>query len=433
MRGKIKLFMLITGLVLLIFDLVTDIVVAAQYGLKGEYWWFGLTLIFAVVPLFIINFSGSGHTVYCLCSIFVCSSMFVLYVQELKYRKQTNRVNFPCRDNYDKDCNCPPCIQYRVAIKETNKSAYIFARVRYVETLGESIPQWCLQIYIMLRQSDFPWLTVLSAVISLLSFAWSIIALEKARVNKNMQYFTLPAFVVFFTYQLFSLSSRLFAIVAFAYVFKEHVFTALAVHLLMVLVVLWLMDDGLVALARDECNCHDVVWSPLFYIRSSFPFFLHVVPDMLTKESSSPGTLYYALHSLISVENVLLAILAVTIPTPDAKHMSVLRPNVLSLVIIGVVLGTIFLIVYNKFFFFTPPEESHEPDEEEPHEPDEEEPHEPNEEEPHEPNEEEPHEPNEEEPHEPNEEEPHEPDEEEPHEPNEEEPHEPNEEEPHDS
>jgi hypothetical protein len=63
------------------------------------------------------------------------------------------------------------------------------------------------------------------------------------------------------------------------------------------------------------------------------------------------------------VENVLFAILAVTIPTPDVKHMSVLTPIVLPLIIIGVVLGTIFHMVYNKLF--TPTDEPHEPDEEE--------------------------------------------------------------------
>jgi hypothetical protein len=196
----------------------------------------------------------------------------------------------------------------------------------------------------MLRQWDFPWLTVLSAVISLLSLAWSITALEKARINKNSHNFTLPATVVFFTSQLFSLSSRLFAIVAFGYVFKKHVFTALAVHLLMVYVVSWLKDDNP---AESKCG---LVGLFFLHIVFSIPFLLHV-PDKLTKEFPSPRTVHIVLYSLISVENVVFAILAVTIPTPDVKHTEtncVLRPIVLPLVIIGVVLGTIFLIVYNK-------------------------------------------------------------------------------------
>jgi hypothetical protein len=145
-----------------------------------------------------------------------------------------------------------------------------------------------------------------------------------------------------------------------------------------------------------------------------FTIYAPTYPTGKTLFRLSASTVHFVLCSLLSVENVLLAILAVTIPIPGVKHMSVLRPIVLSLVIIGVVLGTIFQIVYNKVFF-TPTEESHESDEEEQHESDEEESHEPDEEEPHEPDEEEPREPDEEEPREPDEEEPHEPDEEEPH------------------
>ncbi|CAB3996264.1 XK-related 9 [Paramuricea clavata] len=155
--------MLITGLVLFIFDLVTDIVVAAQYGLKGEYWWFGLTLLFIIVPLFIVNLMATYQTIkhrFCRklsCRLwFVCSSIFVRYGQEFKYWKQPHWNNPPCGDNY-KECNCPDCEQYRVVMKESNRSGYNLAWVRYVETLTESAPQWCLQIYIMLRQWDFPW------------------------------------------------------------------------------------------------------------------------------------------------------------------------------------------------------------------------------------------------------------------------------------
>jgi hypothetical protein len=276
----------------------------------------------------------------------------------------------------------------------------------------------------MLRQWDFPWLTVLSTVISLLSLAWSITAVEKARANKNNHNFTLPATVVLFASQLFSLLSRLFAIAVFAYVFKEHVFTALAVHLLIVHVVIWLIAEDC-----DVCKCDAVyiyIGQFFAYIILSFPFLVNA-SDVVLRGDSRLSTI----HVLLSVENVLLAILAVTIPIPDVKHMSVLRPIVLSLVIISVVLGTSFHIVYNKFF--KPTEESHKSGEEEPDESDEEQPHKSDEEEPHKTDKEEPHKSDEEEPDESDEEEPHKSNEEEPHKSDEEEPHKSNEDEPHKS
>ena len=101
----------------------------------------------------------------------------------------------------------------------------------------------------------------------------------------------------------------------------------------------------------------DAVGNFFLYIILSFLSLVNA-SDVVLRDDSSLSTI----HVLLSVENVLLAILAVTIPIPDVKHMSVLRPIVLSLVKISVVLSTIFHIVYNKFF--KPTEEPHESDEE---------------------------------------------------------------------
>jgi hypothetical protein len=55
MEGKKELFMLIVSLTLFISDVGTDIFVAIQYKRKEEYYWFGLTLFFVVVPYIIVN------------------------------------------------------------------------------------------------------------------------------------------------------------------------------------------------------------------------------------------------------------------------------------------------------------------------------------------------------------------------------------------
>ena len=345
MKGKKELFLLIVGFLLLIFDVITDILVAVHYGLKGEYSWFGLTLLFIILPLFIVSLITTNQTEDGFCEnascCLLCSAIFVRYVQEFAHWKRTYR-NIPSCGGNCENLDCEECQKYQSAMKESKKSAYNFAWIRYVETLTESTPQWCLQMYVMLRHWDFPWYTLLSVVFSLLSLSWSATILEKARINKQGKNFKLPATVVFFTCQLFSLLSRLFVIVAFAYVFEEHVFTALVIHWLAAHLISWS-----IGLRRDECKC-DVIALFFLYIVFCYPFLFHVT-DMLTKTFSKQRTIIFLLYFLIAVENVLLAILAVAIPKYQATHVTELKTIILPLVVISLVLASILLVLYNKY------------------------------------------------------------------------------------
>lgn len=69
-----------------------------------------------------------------------------------------------------------------------------------------------------------PVIHVLSAVIALLSLAWSYTALEKARANRNYQNFKLKSTISYFISQLAVLVSRLISIVTFAQTMKSGVF-----------------------------------------------------------------------------------------------------------------------------------------------------------------------------------------------------------------
>ena len=109
--------------------------------------------------------------------------------------------------------------RYIQAVSSENPRTYLLAILRYLDTITESAPQWCLQVYIMLRQWSFPSYTVVSAVFSLLSLAWSITTLEKERLAKEGRRWKLIHGYVLFNWQLSTLISRLFAIALFAYVF----------------------------------------------------------------------------------------------------------------------------------------------------------------------------------------------------------------------
>ena len=99
------------------------------------------------------------------------------YAEEFKQWNSAYCKNLPCSRK-----NCGDIVTVTVKIasrimsrskRKLAKSAYKLAWLRHIETVTESIPQWCLQVYIMLRQWYFPWYTLVSIVVSLLSSAWN--------------------------------------------------------------------------------------------------------------------------------------------------------------------------------------------------------------------------------------------------------------------
>ena len=357
MRGKREFIFLMTSLALFVFDVVTDIAVADQYWSEGENVWFGLTVTFIILPLIIISAVANYQTQGCRdcrenwCSIFICWPIFICwsiferYVTEFTQWKKTYWDNSPCGDNYN-ECNCPDCEQYRVAKRESNESAYEFAWIRFIETLTESTPQWCIQVYIMFRRWDFPSLAVLSTVVSLFSLAWSITTLEKARVTNEGHNFTPKAAGLYFLFQLVALVSRLFAIAAFAYAFKNAVFLALFGCWLCGSVLLTCLTSGylMFTICCGDTRCCDPSLKTMCgKLLLSLPLTFYVSEAVLQSlgfESIWIQGLFFGAKSL---ENFFLVYMVVF--QADAKHMSVLGPIAWSLVTVGLLFGTISLAV----------------------------------------------------------------------------------------
>jgi hypothetical protein len=107
---------------------------------------------------------------------------------------------------------------------------FIIAKLQYMETIGESARQWCIQTYIMLKLWEFPWYTVLSVLISLVSLAWSITTLEREKAKNENQEFGFLNTVLFLMWQLSTLVSRLFAIVICGYTFTIYLCFWFLVH-----------------------------------------------------------------------------------------------------------------------------------------------------------------------------------------------------------
>lgn len=167
--------------------MLSDIYVAVQYWRNRQFVWFWLTFVFIVYPLLLVNYiSFLYHRNACTCIFGLLQfSMIPRYIYAI------------FSDSHD----------------------FIIAKLQYMETIGESAPQWCIQTYIMLRLWEFPWYTVLSVLISLVSLAWSITTLEREKAKNENQEFGFLNTVLFLMWQLSTLVSRLFAIIICGYTF----------------------------------------------------------------------------------------------------------------------------------------------------------------------------------------------------------------------
>ena len=345
-RGILHLINLIVGFGLYVCDVVFDIYVAVQYARKGEWWWFAFTLAFVMLPLITTNFVHSNIIEGSDILTGIPVSMFIVlinYVRDFHVWKK----------NYW-DNESEHCTEHRERLAKSR-----LAYVRYLETMSESAPQWCLQNYVMLRQWYFPWYTVLSTVFSFLSLAWSIVSLEKAEKISNWfdensgrtSYPTKPINTMFFVWQLCSLLSRLSALVFFAYVFRYHVFVFFGLHILLLTIAMHITSQYC-----DFIRFHsgERLFSRLLaYVGTLYCLTFHVsgsAINIFKYGFKHRGLVLFSYQIVLCLENILLVSLAVWNPPAGTTHNKHLEIIVLCFVFVGLVLSIIFMTLYYECF-----------------------------------------------------------------------------------
>ena len=308
MGKNLKRFFLSVGLVLYIGS---DIYVAVQHWKNDEPWWFGLTVGFICVPSIIVNFAAIIQTM----NIWTCTTAFA-------------QLSIVAR--------------YLEAIVEPDAKSgafsrtYLLAILRYIETITESAPQLCLQVYIMLRQQSFPLYTLISSVISMLSLTWSVITLENERRKEEGRDFTCIETFFFLIWQLFTFMFRLPAIALFAYAFRYYVIILLAAHWLIVAVTIFL---------TEICATGDVGKSFLLSILAAFPFLFHSTVSPLPIERDKLVTALG--YSLLWVASTIMLILSNVYSTYPQEGSIVRVWNIYAYVIYGTFF-IVFMIVYDR-------------------------------------------------------------------------------------
>lgn len=316
-----KRLVAIVGLSLYLFDFASDIYVAYKYWENGDPWWFGMTIVFIGLPSIIVNITS----VVQLMNLWSCLACILQLSLVIRYIEKIY----------------------------VDRNPYAFAKLRYVETILESAPQWCLQTYVMLRQWSFPWYTVLSIVLSFLSLTWSITELEIARYT-TCGGLKLKEKVSFLVWQFFTLMSRLSAIVFFAYVFRYYVFLVVPVHWFPLVITIVIVQRKKI-FTEANSTAKAVVASFLV----SFPSFFHSPASFAPKEIRKANMILG--YIFIVSGNIVMVVLCLTEGIPKASptenlepvpetvpHMDVLKPIAISFLAVGSLMSSIFIVIYYK-------------------------------------------------------------------------------------
>ncbi len=231
------------------------------------------------------------------------------------------------------------CCSLHRSIYITEYPCLLLAKLRYVETITESAPQLCLQVYIMLRQWDFPTYTVVSSVLSLLSLAWSITTLEKEKKIKEGDY-KLSAAFVFLIWQLSTLVSRLSAIVFFCLRVSILRVIFLAAHWM-------LLSVTMLIIQTSKHYCKD---SLILSCLIAYPSLFHSSKTVLRIPTVSRKVEMITGYIVIMLENIVMVTLSLTIEIPGLPHMDILKPVVIVCIIGGSVISISF---YNIAFVYS--------------------------------------------------------------------------------
>ncbi|XP_078069072.1 XK-related protein 6 isoform X2 [Mustelus asterias] len=243
---------IVIALLVFFSDVGTDLWLAADYYLKQDYWWFGLTLFFVLVPSVLVqilsfrwfmqDYAGgglggveglssrrpgvTGYNRCCRTSVWIWQSVIHIlqlgqvwrYIRTMYLGIQSRRKNEHQRRFYW-------AMMYEYA--DVNM-------LRLLETFLESAPQLVLQLCIMIQKNQAETLPLqgLSSMASLMSLAWVLASYHKLLRDsrddkKSMSY---RGALIHIFWRLFTISSRVISFALFASIFQLYFGIFVVVH-----------------------------------------------------------------------------------------------------------------------------------------------------------------------------------------------------------
>ena len=289
MGAKIQMLTIVASFLLYLADFGSDAYVAFRHYENGDQRFFIFTCTLIGLSILLCNIYATtvlDAPWYIRALAFLSLiSMIYLFIREIRRCKEENFGNkaHPCdNEKHFSECDCGVCTEQ---LKNSAKASLKMSHVRSMETFVEAIPQWLLQVWVMVDKQSYPWYTIVSVVISFISLVFGIYSLEKnywirkiAEDKDHVKPVSFPtrAAVFFVLWQTLLLLARLAAIVLTVWVFASPSFVLASMticHWFVVIAMLMLSETKL----RDLL---EVVWKSLgmFFLSLLFlyPLLFHV-------------------------------------------------------------------------------------------------------------------------------------------------------------
>lgn len=336
-------FIAIISILTFLADIGTDILAAHQYFVKSHWSWFGLTVLFIVIPSIVMQslsckwyFDDYGKQPWWSKLLHICQlGPIQRYSQAFWSGLRTN-----CMTKIDmEDFN-----DYLTNWRDVTM-------LRLIEAFLESAPQVVLQLYILSVvdheiQWDKDWITILSVLLSITSLGWSIVSYTHAlRLSAKDKGLSVCGYTFQVTYRLCMVASRVVALVLFATQFEWVVFVVCFVH--WIVMICWLHFQGTKFCSSPNTpDRSEAVEKCLDRLFSVLMGFIHIFCFINTQEGATRQRVmtYYV---LIFVENTLM--IAAWYPT-RRNSFGWLEYSAASFVLGGFLLGLISMLIYYKLF-----------------------------------------------------------------------------------
>ncbi|XP_071341394.1 XK-related protein 9 [Trachinotus anak] len=342
---KLRWLLTITGLVLYVVDIWTDIGLALKYFQEKQYVWTGLTLMFVLAGLMvtqifsyawyrddmkdvlrnpegrptIAGMSKGGLVAIHLFGIGIFTRYYHLLTKGFKMVWTTTN-SYTVEQRRD--------VHHKLFCLATDMSM-----LKLFETFLESVPQLLLQLYIVLGHSECSVLQYLSIVFSFLNIAWALVDYRRCLRRSLPQIREMPSGLPTAIYLLYKLCTITSHILSYSLLLILSTYSTIALTVLWLLMTIWTH-----LLHTNFCSSKglELLYRAVIGVILTFTFF-----NVKGQDTKVAMTFYYIFHFLINV----MAPLLLALLKPELQTATFLL-TVSALILGGSLLGLLSLVLY---------------------------------------------------------------------------------------